>query len=155
MALVDTKESFQPLIQLPRRLRRDKVWRVWLVAWFGAMAIGISNATLRELTMQALSDRAAHQLSTATLLAFLSLYMWWLQQRHPIASSRMAWRIGAVWSAATVAFEFALGLGVTGDSLSYLVGNYNILAGRLWLFVPLWMFLGPVTFRRVLKEMQR
>jgi hypothetical protein len=118
-----------------------------MLAWFGATSIGIGNAFLREATFGELSTLRAHQASTATLLLFLALYIAWLQRRRPLSSKRTALQIGALWAAATVAFEFALGLGVTGDSLSDLIHNYNFAAGRVWALVPLWMLIGPAVLR--------
>ena len=58
---------------LPRRLRRDRLLGRWIAAWLGATALGVANAGVRELVY---ADRvgklAAHQISTATLLAALT-----------------------------------------------------------------------------------
>jgi hypothetical protein len=141
--------------RLPRRVRRDRAWRTWLVAWVGASAIGIGNAALREAALSELGDLRSHQISTATLIAFLGLYMAWVQRRRPLGSSQTALEIGVVWALFTIAFEFALGLGVTGDSVADLLANYNLAAGRLWALVPLWMLLGPYVFYEVTEKSVR
>lgn len=120
-----------------------------MLAWVGATSIGVGNAFLREAIFRDLSDLRAHQASTATLLSFLVIYMWWMQRRRPLASDRTAMHVGAAWAGLTVAFEFALGLGVTGDSLADLMHNYNFAAGRVWALVPLWMLIGPYALRRL------
>ena len=133
---------------VPRRVRRTRLWRSWMGAWVGAAAIGIGNAALREAVFGELRDLRAHQVSTATLLAFLTIYMLWLQRRRPLPTSKDALQIGATWAALTVAFEFGLGLSVTGDSFADLVNNYNFAAGRVWALVPLWLLVGPEAVRR-------
>lgn len=133
----------------PRALRRSGLWRYWTGAWIGAAAIGIGNAALREDLFTDLSDREAHQVSTATLLAFLTLYMRWLQRRGPLPATKEALQIGAAWATLTIGFEFGLGLFVTGDSFADLLDNYNVAAGRLWALVPAWMLVGPEVLRRV------
>ena len=156
MALVDVEETATIRLRTPglenhrpsRWLGRDKVWRAWLLSWVGAAGIGVGNATLRELTMRGLGEGKAHQVSTITLLGFLSLYMFGLQRRRPITSDRMALEIGALWALGTVGFEFALGLGVTGESFEDLVSAYDISNGRIWSLVPFWMLFGPFVLRR-------
>jgi hypothetical protein len=90
-----------------------------------------------------MSELRAHQLSTLTLLLFLCLYIATVERRWPLPSTGIALQIGALWAVLTIAFEFGLGLFVTGDSLSVLLDNYNIGSGRLWALVPLWMGVGP------------
>lgn len=96
---------------------------------------------LRELT--------AHQLSTATLLAELTLYIWLMDRRRPIPTTRNALVIGGIWAALTVLFEFGLGHYIVGSPWSELLANYNLAAGRMWVLVPLWMAAGPPAVLRV------
>ena len=132
----------------PPALRRSGIWPYWTGAWIGAAAIGIGNAALREALFTDLGDREAHQVSTATLLAFLTLYIRGLQRRAPLPATKEALQIGAAWATLTVGFEFGLGLFVTGDSFADLLDNYNLPEGRLWAFVPVWMLVGPEVLRR-------
>lgn len=131
-----------------RRLRGDPVWRPWIKAWLGASAIGIANGALREMAFRDMSELRAHQLSTATLLGFLTAYMWTVERRRPLPSTGTALQIGAAWAALTVAFEFALGLLITGESLDDLLRNYDVKAGHFWVLVPLWMAVGPAALMR-------
>lgn len=81
-------------------------------------------------------DQSAHQLPTLTLTAALVAYARALQQRWPIPTTRAAWRIGGIWTSATVAFEFLFGHYVAGESWASLAGNYDVRQGRLWAAVP-------------------
>lgn len=42
-----------------------------------------------------------------------------------------------------LAFEFVFGRYVAGHSWARLMADYNILAGRLWVFFLLWMLVMP------------
>jgi hypothetical protein len=52
----------------------------------------------------------------------------------------------------TVLFEFGFGHYVMGTPWHVLVADYNLLAGRVWLLVPLSMAAFPLLFGRVLRQ---
>jgi len=131
-----------------RRLRRGRLWRAWLLAWFGTPVIGIVNGGVRNALVDQRTLRV-DQLSTVTLILALGAYMWWFHRRRPLPSTRVAVEVGAVWAALTVAFEFGFGLGVTGDSFADLISAYDFTSGKVWGLVPLWMLVGPSVVRRV------
>lgn len=123
------------------------VWRTWGKAWVGASAIGVANGALRQVVFKRLDERRAQQVSTATLLAFLTLYMRAVERRCSLPSGGTALRVGAAWAGGAIAFEFALGLLVAGDSVDDLLRAYDLRKGQLWPLVPLWMALGPDAVR--------
>lgn len=124
--------------------------RLWLVAWLGLPALGIANGVARDVTYgHVLSEPAAHQLSTATLLLVMAAYLWALERRWPIPTSRTAFTIGGIWAVLTILFEFGFGHYVTGDSCTALLHAYNLADGRVWAAVPLWTVVGPEVIRRV------
>src|SRR5215204_7213198 len=95
---------------LPRRLRRDRLLGRRIAAWLGATALGVANAGVRELLYaDRVGELAAHQISTATLLAAPTYYLWLVDQRWPVPTTRTALAIGGIWAALTVPFEFGLG----------------------------------------------
>jgi len=53
------------------------------------------------------------------------------------------------WLALTVAFEFLFGHFVMGHSWTTLFQDCNILAGRLWVLVLVWIAAAPANFYRV------
>ena len=121
-----------------------------MAAWLGATTLGLANAGVRELGYaDRVGELAAHQLSTATLLAALTYYMWLLDQRWPLPTTRTALAIGGGWAALTVLFEFGLGRYVLGSPWPDLLANYNLAAGRIWVLVPVWMGVGPATLQRL------
>ena len=135
---------------LPRRLRRDRLLGRWIAAWLGATALGVANAGVRELVYaDRVGELAAHQISTATLLAALTYYLWLVDQRWPVPTTRTALAIGGIWAALTVLFEFGLGHYVLRSPWSDLLANYNLADGRIWVLVPVWMAFAPAALHRL------
>ena len=124
--------------------------RPWLLAWLGLPVLGIANGALRDATYkQATGELAAHQLSTATLLGLMTGYIWALERRWPIGTSREAFTIGGSWALLTILFEFGFGHYVTRDSWARLLGAYNLAEGQIWAAVPVWTAVGPELIRRL------
>ena len=122
-----------------------------MLAWLGTPVIGIANGAARNV-IAGERTLGVDQVATGTLLLALGLYMWWLQGRRPLPSVRVALGIGALWAVLTEAFEFGFGIAVTGDSFADLIAAYDITAGKVWVLVPLWMFIGPTLIRRLRPE---
>ena len=107
------------------------------------VAIAIANGTLRQAVFLApLGDQRAHQLSTVTLIVLFAVYTRWLMLRWKPASRRETVTIGITWVVLTVLFEFGLGRAL-GRDWSVLLADYNLLAGRLWLLIPIWVLAAP------------
>jgi hypothetical protein len=131
-------------------------WRPWLLAWTGGAVIAVANGTLRQLALHPLvGDTHARQLSTVTLLALLTGYMWELSRRWPIRTAATALEIGAVWVVLTLAFEFGFGHVVEGKAWGVLLDDYNVMAGHIWIVVPLWTVVAPSLVRRLQRATQR
>lgn len=60
--------------------------------------------------------------------------------------------IGLGWAAMTVLFEFGFGHYVMGTPWHVLVADYDLLAGRVWVLVPLSMAVFPLLFGRSLER---
>ena len=75
-------------------------------------------------------------------------YLWVLESRRPIRTSREALAIGGSWALLTILFEFGFGHWVVGDSWFRLLQAYNLADGRVWAAVPLWTLVGPEVIRR-------
>ena len=124
--------------------------RPWTVAWVGGAVLGIANGSLREFTYgRRLNERAAHQVSTGTLILMLMLYMRSLERRWPIGTRGGALRIGGTWALLTVLFEFGFGHFVGGKSWRGLLEDYDLTKGRLWSLVLMAMAAGPLIAREV------
>ncbi len=115
-----------------------------LIYWALLIPLAIANGVLRESTYgKRMGERAAHQLSTVLGIVLFGCYFLVLSRHWAIEDAGAAWTWGGLWLALTVAFEFGFGRWVGGHSWSKLLGDYNILKGRLWLLMLLWTGLGP------------
>jgi hypothetical protein len=125
-------------------------WRIWLLGWFGMLALALLNGTLRAVVTQPLlGETPARALATVILLAALTGYVWWLHRRRPIPTVRQAWAIGLAWVAMTLTFEFGWGGLVEGLPWATMLADYDVTAGRIWVLVPIWIVLVPVIVRRI------
>jgi hypothetical protein len=104
--------------------------------WFGIMLLAILNGALRDILFAPrLGDLGARALSCLTLTAVIPLVTWIsLQWIGPVSMSD-AWRIGLMWLAMTLVFEFGAGHYVFRTPWRLLLADYNLLAGRLWILV--------------------
>lgn len=71
--------------------------------------------------------------------------------RWQITSGRQAWLIGGMWSLLTLAFEFGFGHFVFGEPWEKLFHEYNLLAGRVWVFIPVWTLVAPYILFRLMR----
>lgn len=126
------------------------IWR-YVLAWIPMMFIGIINGIIREMTYgKYFNQLRAHQVSTVTGVLLLGFYIWMLVYLWGFESPRQAIAVGSIWLGLTVMFEFAFGRFVAKHSWSQLLSDYNILAGRIWLAVLIWVAIAPWLFYRLL-----
>jgi hypothetical protein len=125
------------------------MWK-YALAWLPMVAIAIANGALRDLWYgKRMSELSAHQLSTAIGFVLLGVYMWAVVRLWPPASSEQAWVVGALWLVLTLAFEFLFGRYVAHHSWQRLFHDYNVLAGRVWVLIPLWVAVAPYLLFRL------
>lgn len=121
----------------------------YILLWVIMIPIAIANGIIREFTYgQYLGELRAHQVSTLSGIILFGMYIWLSLRFFPPASAGQALAIGLLWLALTMAFEFLFGHYVAGHAWSRLLQDYNLLAGRLWLLVLLWLALAPYLFYR-------
>ena len=124
----------------------------YILAWIPMVFIGILNGIVREVTYgKYLSELRSHQVSTITGVLLFSLYIWILTGFWSFASAEQALTIGLIWLGLTVVFEFSFGHYVAGHTWSRLLSDYNILAGRVWIVVLIWIAIAPLLFSRFLQ----
>ena len=123
----------------------------YILAWVPMILLGIFNGTLREVTYgKRLSELRAHQISTVIGILLFGIYVWGVLPLLGIESFQAAFLVGAIWLGLTIGFEFLFGHYIAKQPWSKLLGDYNLLAGRVWLFVLLWIAVSPVVFYRLL-----
>ncbi len=121
----------------------------YFIAWFGMMVLAIIDGGLRDYAYKStVGYLAAHQISTVVLIILLAGYFRALTHVWPIKSAKQAWTIGGMWFLMTEVFEFGMGL-IAGEPWSRLFHAYNIHAGQVWIFIPLWVLIGPYVFFRM------
>jgi hypothetical protein len=122
----------------------------YALAWLAMPIIGIINGTIRQYGYrQALGELRAHQVSTVSGIILFGICIWALTRWWKIQSSAQAIAIGGMWLVLTVAFEFLFGHYVMKHPWSRLLHDYNILEGRIWLLVLLWVTAAPYVFYRL------
>lgn len=114
------------------------------------LLLSVVNGAVRDLTYgRRMDELAAHQLSTASGVLILGIVIRAFVRRQPPASGRQAAAIGLLWLCLTVAFEFIFFHYAGGHSWAELLANYNILKGRVWVAVPVWIAVAPYLFFRI------
>lgn len=125
------------------------VWQT-LAAWLLMLIVAIANGAARDLVYgKSISELAAHQLSSLTSIVLLGAVIFAFVRFGPVASERQAVLTGLLWLALTVAFEFLFFHFVGGHPWAELLANYNLLKGRLWPLVLLWVAAAPWIFFRL------
>lgn len=127
------------------------MWK-YALAWVPLVVIAIANGALREGWYgKYVGKLAAHQLSTVSGIALFGVYIWLVIRRWWPDTASRAVSIGLMWLTFTVAFEFVFGHYIRGLSWSDLLHDYNLLAGRLWVLVLVWVTIAPYVFYRLHK----
>lgn len=118
----------------------------YLLLWFPMMLIAVLNGTVRDLVYKKYTgELTAHQLSTASLLVLLGIYIRWTMQQYPPATAATALQIGCGWMLLTLLFEFGLGR-IRGRSWQVVLADYQIQKGRIWVLIPAWVLVAPWFF---------
>ena len=123
---------------------RDRSLVRGAAVWLGILIGANLNGALRELVLRrALGPAAAHGASTlllcALILAIAAVSIRWISP--PDAGT--AWRVGFLWLALTLAFEFLAGRYLFGNSWERILSEYDVTAGRLWVLVPIVTLVAP------------
>ncbi len=113
---------------------------VWLLLLLAATV----NGGLREtFIIPRTGDAAGHAISTITLCAAILVLAWLTVEWMAPATARDAWRIGAMWVALTLAFEFLAGHYLFRNPWPRLLADDNVLRGRIWILVLITTAIAP------------
>ena len=119
----------------------------YVLAWVPMPFIGIINGILRQYGYKDLvGELTAHQISCFIGIILFGLYVWFVTLKWKIQSAGQALAIGLIWLGLTVSFEFLFGHFVMKNPWSTLFHDYNILEGRLWMLVLMFITLAPLIF---------
>jgi len=116
----------------------------YLIAWVPLIFVAIANGLFREKFLaNRFTELHAHQLSTISMIVLFGIYVWILFKVWLPVSNHQALMIGFIWLMLTIAFEFSFGHYIAGHSWDKLFHDYNILQGRVWILVLIWITLAP------------
>ena len=119
------------------------MWFVLLVAMFG-------NGMLRVFVLQPrMGEDPARQVACLTGLVIVFTLSAFFVRAVPDTSPGQLLKVGTIWLVFTVAFEFLFGHFGAGLSWVELVGEYNLLRGRLWTLVLLGTLTAPWVWGRL------
>ncbi len=128
------------------------MWK-YLLLWLPMLLIAFANGALRETWLRKhAGELPAHQISTALLVLLFGVYIGIVVRVWPPASAAQALAIGLLWLGLTLAFEFLFGHYASGRAWNALLHEYDVLAGRLWVLVPLWVAVAPYVFYRLRQQ---
>lgn len=112
--------------------------------------IAIGNGAAREFTYgKGMTELRAHQTSTLTGIVLLGVYMYAVLTLWPLKTSTQAVQVGCLWVGLTFLFEFGFGHYVVGHPWTRLIRDYNLMEGRIWVLVLVWVGLAPWLFHRL------
>jgi len=107
--------------------------------------LAITNGIVREKFLTRRFDELkSHQLSTFLLIVIFTVYVFILGGFTPVLSLFPAASIGMMWAVLTITFEFLFGHFVAKIPLTDLLNDYNLFGGRIWIFIPIWLFILPI-----------
>jgi hypothetical protein len=116
-----------------------------LLTWLLLFVAAFTNGAVREFFYARYFDEpAANRVSVGTGILLFGVVIWAVTRVWPFSSPGQAGRIGLLWVAMTVAFEFGFGHFVRGRPWPALFAEYAIWRGRLWPLVLAWLFVAPV-----------
>lgn len=126
---------------------RPRVFLAPLGLWVLMAIVAVANGGLREtLIIPRVGEYAGHLLSTALLVTAILLISALYFRGTGIAHTRAELLlVGAGWTILTVGFEFLVGH-VEGTPVSVTLGQYNVLAGQVWIAVSLTLLCSPLFF---------
>lgn len=124
----------------------------YFLFWFPMLLLAVINGAARDLWYKKyVGDLAGHQISTVSLILLFGVYIYLIISRFPPGSATQSLFIGFLWLILTLAFEFGFGR-LRGNSWSRLLGEYNILQGRIWIVIPIWITVAPYLFYKITKH---
>lgn len=127
------------------------MWK-YIIAWVPMVFIAIANGIFREKYLSgSLKELHAHQISTIILIILFGIYIWILFRICRPESVHQAFKTGLLWLGLTLIFEFLFGHYIVGHPWEKLLLDYNILKGRLWVLVVIWISAAPYIIYKIQK----
>jgi hypothetical protein len=115
-----------------------------VIIWVAILVLAVANGALRvDVLIPRFGEDVGHMLSTIILCTIILIVAWgsiaWI---GPLTRGDTI-RVGLVWLALTLAFEFLGGHYLFGTPWPQLLADYNVLQGRIWILVLLTTAAAP------------
>lgn len=135
------------------RTGRTRAYLYPLGLWLLMAAVAVLNGVLREtLLIPRYGEYVGHVISTALLAAAIAVIAALYFRTTTIEYTRgELLAIGAVWVVLTVGFEFLVGF-LEGTPVDVTLAQYDVLAGNVWILVPLTLLVAPLFFGAILAK---
>jgi hypothetical protein len=119
------------------------------VVWCVVLVAAVMNGFVRtQWLIPKFGDPHGHMISVLLLCLWIFALTWLLVPwMHPTTGNE-ALRIGVFWLMLTLLFEFGFGHYVAGRSWSYLLHDYDVLQGRIWVLVLVSTAIAPLIVGR-------
>jgi hypothetical protein len=126
---------------------RPHVFLSPLALWVVLAIVAIVNGGFREVILIPRVGRdTGHVVSTGLLVAAILVLSFLYFRWSPVGYTRTELVVvGGLWTVLTVGFEFLVGY-IEGTPVSVTIGQYDVLAGEVWIAVPLTLFFAPLVF---------
>jgi hypothetical protein len=113
------------------------------LAWLVLAVVMFVNGAVRAVVLQPrLGEHLARQVATGTGVLIVFAIAWAFVRRLESPSSAELLKVGVLWLALTLAFEFGMGL-AAGARWETMLADYDILRGRLWSLIPVSALIAP------------
>ena len=122
----------------------------YTLLWIPMVFLAILNGIFRgAVFMRFLPELHAHQASTVTLILLFTMLVGVVSKWWRFESARQAFFIGLIWLVLTVVFEFTFGHFVAGHPWDRMFQDYNLLAGRVWILILIWIMVLPSVLNKL------
>lgn len=128
---------------------RPRVFLPALGIWSLMAVVAVLNGAFREaVIIPRIGDYPGHVASTLLLVAAILVVSVLYFRATGIAYTRMVLLlVGIGWTVLTVGFEFLVGA-LEGTPVAVTLGQYDVLAGQVWILVPVTLLVSPLLFGR-------
>lgn len=116
-----------------------------LLAWTGLFGLAFVNGAFRELLLtRFLTAQAAQHVSALSACLLFAALVFGVWDRLRITSASRAVKIGAIWATLTILTEsLILGRWLGGRSWREILETYDVMGGKSWPLVVLWILALP------------
>lgn len=123
-----------------------------LKIWLFILPIAFINGIIRVAFLNLyFGERLGHILSTFLLVIAVVLVVCFFNGKIENRTNKDLMIIGILLVFFTIVFEFSLGFS-TGKTWQFMLEDYNLLKGRIWLLVLLAEFLSPLILKSIRKS---